>query len=102
MRVNNPLRNDKKPVSAEECITAELSSVVDNTMRYARLFWSLLGLIAVVFGLIYADRYVSAYEKDLVERREILTRMMEGIESKNIAFVPIPDSLYKKMTEGGE
>jgi hypothetical protein len=102
MPVHNPLRTPQKPAGQQEEITAELSSVVDNTMRYARLFWSALLFFAVVFGIIYADRYVSAYEKDLVERREILTRMMEGIESKNIAFVPVPDSLYKKMTEGGE
>lgn len=59
MKTNNPFRNGNKPVSAEEGITTELSSVVDNTVRYARLFWSLLGLIAVVFGLVYTDRYVS-------------------------------------------
>jgi hypothetical protein len=102
MRVNNPLRNGRKPVSAEEGITAELSSVVDNTVRYARLFWSAVGFFAVVFGIIYADRYVTAYEKDLEKRRDISIQMIEAIESKNIVYVPVPESVYRKMTEGGE
>lgn len=102
MRTNNPLRNSQKPSGQQEEITTELSSVVDNTVRYARLFWSALLFSAVVFGIIYADRYVSAYEQDLIKRREILTRMMEGIESKNIAFVPVPESVYRKMTETGQ
>ena len=99
MKTNNPFRNGNKPVSAEDCITAELSSVVDNTVRYARLFWFLLGLIAVVFGLVYTDRYVSAYEKDLKKRRDISMQMIEAIESKNIVYVPVPESVYRKMTE---
>ena len=102
MKTNNPFRNGNKPVSAEEGITAELSSVVDNTVRYARLFWSLLGLIAVVFGLVYTDRYVSAYEKDLEKRRDISVQMIEAIESKNIVYVPVPESVYRKMTEVGK
>lgn len=102
MTVNNPLRNGKKPVSAEECITAELSSAVDRTVRYARLFWSVVGFIAVIFGLIYSDRYVSVYEKDLEKRRDISIQMIEAIESKNIVYVPVPESVYRKMTEAGQ
>ena len=102
MRTNNPLRNSQKPSGQQEEITAELSSVVDNTVRYARLFWSLLGLIAVVFGLVYTDRYVSAYEKDLEKRRDISVQMIEAIESKNIVYVPVPESVYRKMTEMGK
>lgn len=102
MKTNNPLRNGKKPVSAEECITAELSSVVDNTVHYARLFWSAIGFFAVVFGIIYADRYVSAYERDLQKRRDISIQMIEAIESKNIVYVPVPESVYRKMTEAGQ
>lgn len=102
MSVHNPLRRKQKPTEQQEETTAELFSVVDNTVRYARLFWSAMLFFAVVFGINYADRYVSAYENDLEKRREILTRMMEGIESKNIAFVPVPDSLYRKITEAGK
>lgn len=100
MTVNNPLRNGAKSAEMKEEATTRESLIVDKTVRYARLFWSAVGFFAVVFGIIYADRYVTAYETDLVKRREILTQMMEGIESKNIAFVPVPDSLYKKITEG--
>ena len=102
MTLNNPLRRSQKPAEQQEEITAELSSVVDNTVRYARLFWSLLGLIAVVFGLVYTDRYVSAYEKDLEKRRDISVQMIEAIESKNIVYVPVPESVYRKMTEVGK
>ena len=102
MTLNNPLRRSQKPAEQQEEITTELSLVVDNKVRYARLFWSLLGLIAVVFGLIYADRYVSAYEKDLEKRRDISVQMIEAIESKNIVYVPVPESVYRKMTEVGK
>ena len=100
--MRNPLRTSQKPAEQQEEATAELSSVVDNTVRYARLFWSLLGLIAVVFGLVYTDRYVSAYEKDLEKRRDISVQMIEAIESKNIVYVPVPESVYRKMTEVGK
>ena len=102
MKTNNPFRNGNKPVSAEDCITTELSSVVDNTVRYARLFWSAMLFFAVVFGLIYADRYVTAYERDLEKRRDISIQMIEAIESKNIVYVPVPESVYRKMTEAGK
>ena len=102
MTLNNPLRTPQKPAELQEEATAELSLVVDNTVRYARLFWSLLGLIAVVFGLVYTDRYVSAYEKDLEKRRDISVQMIEAIESKNIVYVPVPESVYRKMTEAGK
>ena len=107
--MRNPLSNGKKPIEQKEDTTAQLSLVVDNTVRYARLFWFLLGLIAVVFGLIavvfglvYADRYVSAYEKDLEKRRDISIQMIEAIESKNIVYEPVPESVYRKMTEAGK
>ncbi len=100
--MRNPLINGKKLAETKEDTTTQLSLVVDNTVRYARLFWSLLGLIAVVFGLIYADRYVSAYEKDLEKRRDISIQMIEAIESKNIVYVPVPESVYRKMTEAGK
>ena len=102
MRTNNPLRNSQKPSGQQEEITTELSSVVDNTVRYARLFWSALLFSAVVFGLVYTDRYVSAYEKDLEKRRDISIQMIEAIESKNIVYVPVPESVYRKMTEMGK
>lgn len=100
--MHNPLRNQQKPSGQQEEATAELSSVVDNTVHYARLFWSAVGFIAVVFGLIYTDRYVSAYEKDLEKRRDISVQMIEAIESKNIVYVPVPESVYRKMTEVGK
>ena len=102
MTLSNPLRRSQKPAEQQEEITTELSSVVDKTMRYARLFWSAVGFFAVVFGIIYADRYVSAYEKDLEKRRDISVQMIEAIESKNIVYVPVPESVYRKMTEAGQ
>ncbi|MGE4267151.1 MAG: hypothetical protein AB7F25_06930 [Deferribacterales bacterium] len=102
MIMHNPLRRKQKPTEQQEETTAELSSTVDNTVRYARLFWSAMLFFAVVFGIIYADRYVSAYETDLVKRRDISIQMIEAIESKNIVYVPVPESVYLKITEAGK
>ena len=102
MTVNNPLRRGGKSAETNEEATTKLSLVVDNTVRYARLFWSAVGFFAVVFGIIYADRYVTAYETDLVKRRDISIQMIEAIESKNIVYVPVPESVYRKMTEAGK
>ena len=102
MTLNNPLRSSQKSTEQQKEANAELSLVVDNTVRYARLFWSAMLFFAVVFGLIYADRYVSAYEKDLEKRRDISIQMIEAIESKNIVYVPVPESVYRKMTEAGK
>ena len=102
MTLNNPLRTPQKPAELQEEATAELSLVVDNTVRYARLFWSAMLFFAVVFGIIYADRYVTAYERDLEKRRDISIQMIEAIESKNIVYVPVPESVYRKMTEAGK
>lgn len=99
MTVNNPLRNGRKPAEPQEEATTELSSVVDITINYTRLFWSAIGFFAMVSGLIYIDRYVTAYERDLEKRRDISIQMIEAIESKNIVYVPVPESVYRKMTE---
>lgn len=99
--MHNPLRRSQKSLEQHEEPTAELSSVIDNTVRYARLFWSLLGLIAVsgalyLYGIDIQNRLAIEKERNRA-MKDYYENMITAVESKNYLAVPVPESVYKKM-----